>query len=94
MNWTLIEGKWDQAKADLKARWAKLTDQDIALLGAKKDKLVGKIVERYGIFKDEAEKQVDDWAHKLHEKLEMKRPDGRPDAQPGDRSEAGQQARR
>jgi uncharacterized protein YjbJ (UPF0337 family) len=93
MNWTLIEGKWDQAKADLKARWAKLTDQDIALLGAKKDSLVGKIVERYGILKDEAERQVDEWGHKLREKLEVKGPNARPDAHPGGRSEGGRQAR-
>jgi uncharacterized protein YjbJ (UPF0337 family) len=65
MNWTTIEGKWQQVKSDLKARWAKLTDEDIDLLEAKKDKLVGKLVERYGMLKDEAEKQVDEWTRKL-----------------------------
>jgi uncharacterized protein YjbJ (UPF0337 family) len=75
MNWTTIEGQWDQLKADVKARWAKLTDEDIALLGAKKDKLVGKLVERYGMVKDEAEKQIDEWSHKLEDKISKHRDD-------------------
>jgi len=61
MNWTQIEGKWDQLKGQVKDKWAKLTDDDLTLVSAKKDKLVGKIVERYGILKDDAEKQVDQW---------------------------------
>ena len=65
MNWAVIEGQWNQLKSDVKTHWAKLTDDDIELLGAKKDKLVGKLVERYGILKDEAEKQVDEWTRKL-----------------------------
>jgi uncharacterized protein YjbJ (UPF0337 family) len=58
--------KWDQLKADVKARWAKLTHDDIELLGAKRDKLIGKIAERYGIVKDQAEKEVHDWTRKVN----------------------------
>jgi uncharacterized protein YjbJ (UPF0337 family) len=49
----------------VKSKWAKLTDDDLNLIGAKKDALVGKIQERYGILRDEAEKQVDEWVSKL-----------------------------
>ena len=70
MNWTIVEGKWAQAKADLKTHWARLTDHDVEILEAKKDKLVGKIVERYGVLKEEAEKQVDEWMHKLESRLD------------------------
>ena len=59
MNWSQVEGQWKQAKAQLKSKWAKLTDDDVQNLAAKKDDLVGKIQERYGILKDEAERQVD-----------------------------------
>ena len=65
MNWTQIEGKWDQVKGDVKTKWGKLTDDDMTSLKGKKDGLVGKIVERYGVLKDEAETQVDEWLHKL-----------------------------
>ena len=61
MNWDTIEGKWDQMKGDVKSKWAKLTDDDVAHVSAKKDKLVGKLQERYGVMKDEAERQVDTW---------------------------------
>jgi uncharacterized protein YjbJ (UPF0337 family) len=65
MNWDTVEGKWDQLKGDLRGTWAKLTDDDVAHVGAKKDKLVGKLQERYGIMKDEAERQIDTWLTKL-----------------------------
>ncbi len=71
MNWQQIEGKWEQLKGDVRSKWGKLTDDDVHMLGGKKDNLVGKLVERYGIMKDEAEKQVDDWLYKLDAKKDM-----------------------
>ncbi len=68
MNKDIIEGKWDQIKADVKGRWAKLTDSDLGQINAKKDMLVAKVQERYGIAKDEAEKQTDEWLSKLDKK--------------------------
>ena len=61
MNWDEIQGKWKQMKGDLRTRWGKLTDDDLHTVGGEKDKLVGVIQERYGIQKDEALRQVDDW---------------------------------
>jgi uncharacterized protein YjbJ (UPF0337 family) len=65
MNWDRIQGEWKQLTSQVKTKWAKLTDDDMAMMGAKKDELVGKIQERYGILRDEAEKQVDEWMSKL-----------------------------
>lgn len=65
MNWTQVEGQWKQMGSVIKSRWAKLTDDNLRNLSAKKDMLVGKIEERYGILKEEAEHQVDDWLEKL-----------------------------
>jgi uncharacterized protein YjbJ (UPF0337 family) len=65
MNWDRIEGEWKQLSAQVKSKWAKLTDDDLKNAGAKKDALVGKIQERYGILRDEAEKQVDEWIAKI-----------------------------
>lgn len=65
MNWNQVEAQWKQLEAQVKSRWAKLTDDDLKNLSAKKDMLIGKIEERYGILKDEAERQVDEWLSKL-----------------------------
>jgi uncharacterized protein YjbJ (UPF0337 family) len=64
MNWDQIAGKWDQMKADVKSKWAKLTDDDLAFVGGKRDKLIGKIQERYGVLKEHAQKDVDEWTER------------------------------
>ena len=61
MNWDRIEGNWKQATGKVKEQWGKLTDDDIAFVAGKRDQLAGKIQERYGIAKDEAERQVSEW---------------------------------
>lgn len=61
MNWDRIEGNWKQFKGSVKEKWGKLTDSDLDAMGGKKDRLLGKIQERYGIAKDEAEKQLDEF---------------------------------
>lgn len=63
MNWDQIQGKWTQRKGSVKQHWGKLTDDDLAVIGGSKDKLVGRIQERYGIKKEEAQRQLDDWVH-------------------------------
>jgi uncharacterized protein YjbJ (UPF0337 family) len=67
MNWDRIEGQWKQVKGSVKERWGKLTDDDLNVVGGKKDQLVGRIQERYGIAKDEAQKQVEEWNRTLPE---------------------------
>jgi len=61
MNWTQIEGRWQTLTGQLKSQWGKLTDDDLANVAGKKDQLIGKLQERYGIVKDDAEKQIDKW---------------------------------
>jgi uncharacterized protein YjbJ (UPF0337 family) len=61
MNWDQIEGKWKQMKGAVREQWGKLTDDDVDVIGGKKDALVGKIQERYGISREEAERQADQW---------------------------------
>lgn len=61
MNWDQIKGDWKQAKGKVKQQWGKLTDDDLTVAEGTRDELVGRIQERYGIAKDEADKQVRDW---------------------------------
>jgi uncharacterized protein YjbJ (UPF0337 family) len=65
MNWSQIEGKWAQVAGQLRSKWAKLTNDDWALIGSKKDQLLGKLQEHYGYKKDQAEKEVDDFIQSL-----------------------------
>lgn len=62
MNWDQVEGKWKQASGKAKEKWGKLTDDDLQRISGKRDQLVGRIQERYGIAKEEAERQVDEFS--------------------------------
>jgi uncharacterized protein YjbJ (UPF0337 family) len=61
MNKDTIEGNWKQLKGKVKEQWGKLTDDDFDVIAGKRDQLLGRIQERHGISRDEAEKQVKDW---------------------------------
>lgn len=65
MNWDQIEGKWKEMKGKARTSWGELTDDELDQVGGRKDELVGKIQKRYGLEREEAERQVDDWANKL-----------------------------
>jgi uncharacterized protein YjbJ (UPF0337 family) len=57
MNWDRIEGNWKQFRGRVQQQWGKLTNDDLDTVEGRRTELVGKIQERYGIAKDEAEKQ-------------------------------------
>jgi uncharacterized protein YjbJ (UPF0337 family) len=67
MNWDQIEGKWKQMKGAVRQRWAKLTDDDLELIGGKREEFTGRLQERYGIQRDEAERQLDEWTKSVSE---------------------------
>lgn len=61
MNSDEMRGKWNQLKGSVKQQWAKLTDDDLTAIDGQRDRLVGKIQERYGIAREEAERQLNQW---------------------------------
>jgi uncharacterized protein YjbJ (UPF0337 family) len=61
MNWDRVEGNWTQIKGKVKEQWGQLTDDDLDGIAGKRDQLAGRIQERYGIAKDEADRRVTDW---------------------------------
>jgi uncharacterized protein YjbJ (UPF0337 family) len=65
MNWDQVEGKWKQYKGQAKEKWGKLTDDDLDVIEGRRQQLVGRIQERYGIAKDVAEKQADEFVQAL-----------------------------
>jgi uncharacterized protein YjbJ (UPF0337 family) len=65
MNWDQVEGNWKQFKGQAKQKWAKLTDSDWNMISGKKDELVGRIQERYGYDREQAEREADAWSRDL-----------------------------
>jgi uncharacterized protein YjbJ (UPF0337 family) len=61
MNWDQVEGNWKNLKGGIREKWAKLTDDDMELMAGKKDRIVGKLQERYGFAKDQAEAELDQY---------------------------------
>ena len=61
MNWDELEGKWMQLKGSVKQKWGKLTDDDLDYVAGTRDRLVGRLQEKYGIAKQEAERQAEEW---------------------------------
>lgn len=64
MNWDRIEGNWKQFKGNAKERWGRLTDDQLEIIAGRRDQLMGKIQETYGIGKGLAEKQIAEWQGK------------------------------
>ena len=63
--WDQIAGSWKQVRGEARKAWGKLTDDDLEQVKGQRDILAGKIQERYGIAKEDANRQIDEWANKL-----------------------------
>jgi uncharacterized protein YjbJ (UPF0337 family) len=59
-----VKGNWNQIKGKVKEQWGKLTDDDLDVIAGRRDQLYGRIQERHGVARDEAEKQVKDFERK------------------------------
>ena len=59
MNWDRVEGNWKQFKGQVQQKWGKLTDDDLDVIEGKRTELAGRLQERYGYAKHEAEKNND-----------------------------------
>lgn len=62
MNWDQIEGKWTEMKGRVQERWGELTDDQLNIIEGKRNELVGLIQQSYGVAREEAEKQADEFA--------------------------------
>ena len=61
MNEDIIKGKWLQLGGKLKEKWGKLTDADVTQLAGHREYLIGKLQERYGIKKEDAQTRANEW---------------------------------
>ena len=65
MNEDKVKGQWKQLAGKVKAKWGKLTDDDLKVSEGNSEYLAGKIQERYGVARDEAKKQVKEFSSQL-----------------------------
>jgi uncharacterized protein YjbJ (UPF0337 family) len=61
MNEDTLTGQWNQLKGKVREKWGKLTNDDLDVVQGRAEQLVGRIQERYGIQRAEAERQVKDF---------------------------------
>ncbi len=65
MDWDEIERSWSELKGEVKRQWSKLNDEDVELVKGKYAELLGLLQERYGHAKEQAEREINDWAKRL-----------------------------
>lgn len=64
MDSNIFKGKWKQIKGEAQKQWGKLSNDDLDVIDGEREKLVGKLQERYGYAKDRAEQEYSDWSNK------------------------------
>lgn len=64
MNQEQVNGNWMQLKGKVQEQWGKLTDNDLTIAQGKIEVLAGRVQERYGVEKEEAQRQVDEFMKK------------------------------
>jgi len=61
VNPEMLKGKWNEMKGDIRARWSKLTDEDMTHIQGQVEKMIGKLQERYGYKREQAEKEINEF---------------------------------
>jgi len=61
MNKDIHKAKWLQVKGDVRNWWGKLTDDDVDQIQGNAEMFIGKLQERYGYGREQAEKELDDF---------------------------------
>jgi uncharacterized protein YjbJ (UPF0337 family) len=58
MNQDRIQGRWRQIKGKVKEQWGRLTDDDLDVIAGRREQLLGRIQQRHGLARDEADRQL------------------------------------
>jgi uncharacterized protein YjbJ (UPF0337 family) len=61
VDWNRVEGSWKQLKGKIQEKWGDLTDDDLDKIAGRRDQFEGLIQQRYGLTKDQARKQIEEW---------------------------------
>jgi uncharacterized protein YjbJ (UPF0337 family) len=61
MNTDILKGKWTQVKGSVRSKWGKITDNDVVEIQGDTEKMIGKLQERYGYQREQAEKELQEF---------------------------------
>jgi uncharacterized protein YjbJ (UPF0337 family) len=71
MNWERVEGNWKDFQGKMLQQWSKLTNDDLNQVKGRRDMLLGKLQERYGLAREAAERQIEDWMRNVGDQAGM-----------------------
>lgn len=69
MNSDILSGKWKQFRGEIKRQWGELTDDELDQIEGQRDKLVGKLQERYGYSRERAEREIEQFVDDTSRRL-------------------------
>jgi len=61
MNEDMLKGQWTQLKGRVREQWGKLTQDDVDQIQGRAEQLIGRLQTRYGIQREEAQRQFEAW---------------------------------
>ncbi len=64
MNWDQVAGSWTSMKGKVKEQWGRLTDDDLDVIAGRREQLLGRIQERHGLARDEAQRRSETFARR------------------------------
>jgi len=66
MNWDTMKGNWKQFAGQVREWWGDLTDDEVEEAKGRRDQFEGLLQKKYGIAKDEAKRQIDEFEKKCN----------------------------
>jgi uncharacterized protein YjbJ (UPF0337 family) len=78
MNKDILEGNWKQVSGRVREWWGRLTDDEIDQIMGRRDVLAGKLQEKYGYTREEAENSIREFVDSVEDELEETMPEDRP----------------
>jgi uncharacterized protein YjbJ (UPF0337 family) len=61
MNDDILMGQWKQLRGRIKEAWGELTDDELDLIEGRRDRLAGKLQERYGWSQTRVDEEIDNF---------------------------------
>jgi uncharacterized protein YjbJ (UPF0337 family) len=69
----ITDGKWQELRRQVKAWWGQLSDSDLDQIQGRYEPLIGKLQERYGYTRQEAESEIQKFLMQANITLEKQR---------------------